>query len=402
MKTKDRFQLKTFSNRGGSDSWRVTGSKRDGTRVRENFPSEQDARCRRIELEAEYHAGHSETAMRATKLSHEQVQLAEVACIKLGEDWPRLLDAVDRWLKDGKQASGKESPRLDEAVKEFCEWVDNGDFRDRTQRNLKLRVKMFGNGVKNLRLADITPDVIEGFLEKRNVSKSTKGNDQRAISRFFSWCIHPKKWVTTNPARKQVRERQRGRETLPAVLTFTQCEGLLKAAEHYREGRLAPYVALCMFGGLRPFEAARLTPEQINLADREITLEPWQSKTGTSRTVKICDTLAAWLEAYKGAEIFPANWRKDFDTIKRTVGFGPETQTDATGKEIETGLKPWPEDVLRHTAVSHYFRKTGSYGLTAEQFGNSETIIRRHYQGRVSSEDTKRFYALRPMKGGRK
>jgi hypothetical protein len=65
-------------------------------------------------------------------------------------------------------------------------------------------------------------------------------------------------------------------------------------------------------------------------------------------------------------------------------------------------LKPWPVDVMRHTAISHYFRQTGSYGQTAEQFGNSESIIKRHYQGRVSSEDTKAFYALAPKKGNPK
>jgi hypothetical protein len=53
---------------------------------------------------------------------------------------------------------------------------------------------------------------------------------------------------------------------------------------------------------------------------------------------------------------------------------------------------------MRHTAISHYFRKTGSYGQTAEQFGNSEAIIKTHYQGRVTSEDTKRFYRLRPAR----
>ena len=52
---------------------------------------------------------------------------------------------------------------------------------------------------------------------------------------------------------------------------------------------------------------------------------------------------------------------------------------------------------MRHTAISHYFRATGSYGRTAEQFGNSESIIKKHYQSRVSSKETKRFYALRPL-----
>ena len=59
-------------------------------------------------------------------------------------------------------------------------------------------------------------------------------------------------------------------------------------------------------------------------------------------------------------------------------------------------------DVLRHTAVSHYFRHTGSYGQTAEQFGNSEAVIKKHYAARVSTEDTKAFYSILPAKGGGK
>jgi hypothetical protein len=38
------------------------------------------------------------------------------------------------------------------------------------------------------------------------------------------------------------------------------------------------------------------------------------------------------------------------------------------------------------------------YGKAAEQFGNSEAIIKKHYQSRVSSDDTKKFYALMPKK----
>jgi hypothetical protein len=72
-----------------------------------------------------------------------------------------------------------------------------------------------------------------------------------------------------------------------------------------------------------------------------------------------------------------------------------EQQTESDERE----LKPWPSDVMRHTAIRHYFRKTGSYGRTAEQFGNSEAIIKKHYHGRVSSDETKAFYAIRLIPG---
>lgn len=51
---------------------------------------------------------------------------------------------------------------------------------------------------------------------------------------------------------------------------------------------------------------------------------------------------------------------------------------------------------MPHPSISHFFRKSGSYGLTAEQFGNSEAIIKAHYQGWVSSEETRKFFSINP------
>jgi hypothetical protein len=89
------------------------------------------------------------------------------------------------------------------------------------------------------------------------------------------------------------------------------------------------------------------------------------------------------------------NWRKEFDAVKAAAGFVGRKDPDAK----EPG-KPFPHDVMRHTAISYFFRDTGSYGLTAEQFGNSEAIIKKHYQGRVSSEDTQKFYSIKPSRKG--
>jgi integrase len=165
----------------------------------------------------------------------------------------------------------------------------------------------------------------------------------------------------------------------------SDCKAILHAAEKYKNGLLAPYVAVCIFGGVRPTEAARLDWAQVNLADGEILLAQEQTKTKKSRVIKICATLKAWLLAHKGKPFYPENWRKEFNAVKRMAG-----------------LKEWTPDVMRHTAISHYFRKTGSYGYAAEQFGNSEAIIRAHYQGRVSTEETKAFYSIMPGKGGGK
>ena len=100
--------------------------------------------------------------------------------------------------------------------------------------------------------------------------------------------------------------------------------------------------------------------------------------------------LKAWLSRYrKRGDIYRPTYGSELRQLRASIGYGPKT-------EAQPNLKPWVPDVLRHTAISHYFRATGSYGRTAEQFGNSEGIIKKHYQGRVGSADTKKFYALRP------
>jgi integrase len=395
--SRHRFKILAFQNRGGSEAWRVTGSRRDGSRVRENFSDQRAAETRRSQLEAEFFSRtHEDSALRATRLTDTQLRIAESCFIRLDED-EEMLRALNHWLEYGRKQSVAESPRLDDAVEAFKKWLETTPtLRDRTKANLRLRVGIFANSIGNMHVSTVTPETIESFLEKRNTSPRSKINDRLAISRFFRFCVErPRRWATTNPCR-DVRVEKSGDTAAPAVLTVSECRKLLGAAEHHRKGRLAPYVALCLFGGLRPFEASRLAWEQVNLKDREIRLEANQTKTKRGRVLTIDDTLAAWLEAHKGKPFFPPNWRKDFDKLKAMAGYDGREGDDGTK------LKPWPEDVLRHTAISHYFRHTGSYGRTAEQFGNSEAIIKRHYQGRVSSEDTKAFYALLPKKGGRK
>ena len=389
---KQQFKIKEFVNASGTLSYRVDGYKRDGTRVRENHAELKDAQCRQVELLAEYLSRQPEdTSIRATRLSENQVRIAESAFMRLGKDEEMLL-AIEHWVRDGRQNSVSESPKLDDAFKDFSKWLDGSELRDLSRRNLKRRVEVFINSTPNMRVADVRPDTIDAFLAKRNgISSKSKDNDRRAVSRFFSWCIErPRRWASGNPCR-EVRVSH-GEESPPAILTLGECEALLRKAESFEKGRLAPYTAVCLFGGLRPFEAARLTWNQVNLTDGEIRLEGNQTKTGKGRVVAICPTLKAWLHAHKNKSFYPSNWRKDFDKVKLTAGFG-------TPDEKNTKLKPWPVDVMRHTAISHYFRDTGSYGKTAEQFGNSEAIIKNHYQGRVNSEDTKKFYSLLPKKG---
>jgi hypothetical protein len=58
----------------------------------------------------------------------------------------------------------------------------------------------------------------------------------------------------------------------PVVQPVKDCEALLNAAENFNNGHLVPYLALCLFAGLRPIKLSWLTWEQVSLTDGEIRL----------------------------------------------------------------------------------------------------------------------------------
>ncbi len=392
-KPKARFQILEYTNpRSGSISWRVTGTRRNGERIRDNFADASDAQLRQASLEGEYHAATGVTALRATRLSDDQIGIAEASFKRLERD-EDMLTAVDHWLRTGQPKSIKESPRLDEALQAYEEWLaTTTDLRQLTKSHLRRRVTHFVRNTGNMRVTDVLPDHIEKYLANRNVSANTKDANCRAISSFFTWCMKGKRhWAINNPCYAvEIEGLTSDDDREPVVLAVKECEALLRAAEAHEEGQLVSYVAFCMFGGLRPFEAARLTWDQVNLTDGEIRLRGTQTKTGKGRIVTIGKPLKAWLSRYrKQGEIYRPNYASGLQEIRARIGYGTPT-------EEKPDLKPWVPDVLRHTAISFYFRETGSYGQTAEQFGNSEAIIKKHYQGRVSSTDAKKFYALLP------
>src|SRR5205823_5415634 len=115
------------------------------------------------------------------------LRLAEVAFLKLGDDWKRLLDAVDHWNHHGKQMAVPESPRIDSAVEQYLVWLAGSPLRDATKRHWRIRMNIFKNSVPNLRVSEFTPDSIDQFLATRKTSPSGRDTDRRAVSRFFSW-----------------------------------------------------------------------------------------------------------------------------------------------------------------------------------------------------------------------
>ncbi|HVV01024.1 MAG TPA: phage integrase N-terminal SAM-like domain-containing protein, partial [Verrucomicrobiae bacterium] len=249
------FRIVPFVNpRTGSESWRVMGWTRGGERIRENFADQAKAAAREHELRTEWLIGHAETAMQATKLTASQIRLAEIAFARLPDE-ADILPAVDHWLNHGKALQVQTSERLDEAFRQFTAWMDDPRecaLREHSKANLQRRISMFLRYVPNRQVSEVTREGIAAYLAGRNVSAKSRDNDRRALSSFFSWCIE-KKWMAVNPCRKEGRRRGAKTDAKPPILSPDECAALLKSAAELDGGKLAPYIAVCLFGGLRPF-----------------------------------------------------------------------------------------------------------------------------------------------------
>ena len=169
-----------------------------------------------------------------------------------------------------------------------------------------------------------------------------------------------------------------------AILSVADVEKYLVQAQAFEDGKWLPFVVFALIAGMRPMEIQRMESvggwKLVNMADGEISLPASITKTGTKRIIRFNDAtekqgafnscLRAWLEICHGKPIYPGT-DADYREFRATVGISEHIH-----------------DVLRHTAISAFFRLVGEYGRTAEQFGNSESIIKDHYQGKISSVET--------------
>ena len=388
---KHRFHVVEFVNPSGEIAFRVTGYKSDGARVRENFKTQEEAVGRRAELdiEAANIVTTTATRMKATRLTDEQVKDAERAFAKLGSR--SLLETVEYFLKNYREPVRQMT--VADAVEQFLADRKKQNRRPDTLRNLRGRLGMFSRLYGTKHVAEVSNDDCRDFVFRKGTSPRNQINDRLAVSNFLNWCVR-RQFATVNHMEAVDKPAVDSHE--PSVLSLSECRKLLAAARDYKDGLLLPYVAVSLFGGLRPTELSRLTWDRIDLTDKTITLDGSMAKTRQRRIVKLPENCIAWLLplAPQHPRFVSASFKRHFGRVKLAAGFnGDEKSKDENGRK----LRPWVQDYMRHTAISMYLAKHKHEGEAATWAGNSPNAIHRHYKGLVKEADATEFWNLTPV-----
>ncbi|MCW1886682.1 hypothetical protein OKA04_18230 [Luteolibacter flavescens] len=382
------FKLSSFKNRGGTKSWRVTGTKPDGTRVRQNYSDKSEAVQAMADLEADA-AGRPEhrRALR-TSLTVEQLADAEAAIQHWGGDGISKVVAHYKALERRALAKGAS---LDDAFAFFearfrsetkaisilnarTEFLASRiGIEESTRQNYEGSLKLLLKPDPNKHVHAVRVSDLEKILS-RFTNISSRRSHRRIFSIFFNWCVRHH-YCMEDPC-KRLDKLPKDTSKI-AILSFDEVKRLLSAALRYQDGATAAAVAISLFGGLRPSEVADLKEEDIT-AER-IRVTGGKLRRTLKRSVPIPPVLAAWLKLYpfKG---LPAGWNYKLKVLKAA-----------------TGAKRWVPDIIRHTSITFQAERDKDEGLTAFNCGTSKAMIDRHYRNTV--DDLKlidQFWKLSP------
>jgi integrase/recombinase XerD len=384
------FRVIEFRNPSGKTVFRTVGKDKDGNRVRKNFQTEEEAFSEKQRLEVELMNVQVAPPV-STHLSVEQVKEAEAAFRILHDK--SLLLAVQFFAENYREPLSK-MPAVT-AYEHFIKAKETEKkLRPRAIKNLQSRV---GSFIKRqspaVHVHEIPEAMVQEYVFKPGISARTATNNLYAMNNFFRFC-EKRRWIQNNPLAHA--ERPKIDASTPQILSVEKVRDLFDKAIRYKQGRIIPYLTLATFAGIRPAEIERLTwadIKDLKTKSPYVVIEGEHAKKRKRRVVSLSTNATAWLRKFadKKPPFVGANFRRDFDRVRLLAGFGRPTK-----KHPE--LKPWPDDVLRHTAITHKLNDAGSAAKTALWAGNSEDTIHEHYKGIAGPSESKRFWRIMPDK----
>jgi integrase len=277
-----------------------------------------------------------------------------------------VLECVDRYLA-ARQAD-----------------FERGDLSKLSLYEIQARAKQVSGALGGIHIAEFDEQKVKTFLDSFPVMARTRVNIRLRLSRFFSFCV-TQGWIERNPCEK-IKLRAKRSDT--RILTIEAAKDLLQKAKESEFAETAvPYVAIGLFGGLRPGEAEQLDWSQVDFATKSIEVLGSTSKGRETRHVHMEPTLIRWLKpcAKKSGPVAGTNFRKNFETVKRACGYDPKAKATR-----------WVQDILRHSFASYWLPIHKNRNALAEEMGNSVEVIKDHYRKPIHKTVAAKYWALTP------
>jgi len=308
-------------------------------------------------------------------------------------------------VKVAVEVQGKNVPVLSEALEKFMTVKNSEGHTPKHLRGLERTVGLFVAlkcsyetefGKREIifaekRPSEITTDDVNYFLrglKNQGLSQWSIQTHLRDLTTFFTWCHESQEWCRRNPAIHAAKQNTKGGKI--HIFTPEQAALLL----HSCDESIVAAVVVQMFCTTRHAEVKNLKWKAIDLEQKVLTIDSDIAKTKTRRVMSIPDNAVRILKKCKNREgqVLPKNFIRLFDEAKIEAGFFPTNK--AVRKLKGKKLVKWPNNVLRHSAISYTLAKNGDIFKTATSAGNSPAIVQEHYLQLVKPAEVETFFAI--------
>lgn len=218
--------------------------------------------------------------------------------------------------------------------------------------------------------------VLKYFANGNHYAPATHNIQRKYLKAFFAWTVQ-EGIFPANPVEgiKQRREEPRVRD-----LDESKLQALLAAPDRKMFSGLRDYVLICLSidTGIRPKEALALSPQNFNLASREVHIPAIVAKTRVSRTLPISPLTVDGIRRL--ISVRPGSWKDTplFCTAegKPMITSAWTHRLDKYGKKL--GFKISAYD-LRH-AFALLFLRNGGHALALQRtLGHVDMTITQRY-----------------------
>jgi integrase len=338
---------------------------------------------------------HYQTTGRRVSLLAAVSQFAE-ADAKLGGR--TMGEAVEGFLTSIAAVRRKD---IGEAVEEFITGEEPKTKSQDGQRAQLSAAYAFNRAIQLRRFAATFPghavcDLTKAHLDKfigslgkiqtksrnhRNIGSSKTRNGYRAaVRQFLQWSVRKDYLSATH--RLLEADTMRPEQTNGGEITFytpRELSALLAGADD----SLRPLIAIGALAGLRTAEILRLTWEDVWRVEGHIEISSGKSKTRQRRLVEVVPALAAWLEPFRAST--GQLWTGHEVTFQQHFG-----------ELCETAKLTRKANGLRHAFCTYHFALHANESLTAQQAGNSPTMIHAHYKGLATKAESGKWFNVLP------
>ena len=185
-----------------------------------------------------------------------------------------LLGAVDYYGRNYRDPLKRISTQ--DAVDRFIAEKKSANRRERYLKDLRQELGYLTKEHGSKPVHEVQKEDLVAVIAVDGRGSERQNNIRKDYRTFFNWCV-ANGYAPANPAELVAQKTVERGEIV--TLSLDKVKGLMNAAVGYKGGKLVPYTALATFCAIRPDELARVSWDQVDLGERQVTITASAAKT---------------------------------------------------------------------------------------------------------------------------